>query len=179
MPLPLPRQWRALRPELTAKGHETYSYPGSTARARVSRLGRTSLRTSSHLLASEYSKLVNPVILPPGRASLSTKPPSTGSETFANTIGTVRVASLSATRTGVPIASIAAGFVRANSAACARMPARSSPAKRMSSRTLLPSIRPKFLRDSLNARIRISPSVLLIAPPSTATIGIAAGCGWR
>ena len=35
---------------------------------------------------------MKPVALPPGRARLSTKPAPTGSATFENTIGTVRVA---------------------------------------------------------------------------------------
>ena len=39
-----------------------------------------------------YSNDVKPVMLPPGRARLSTKPAPTGSTTPTNTIGTVRVA---------------------------------------------------------------------------------------
>src|SRR5262252_8898769 len=39
-----------------------------------------------------YSKFVKPVTLPPGRARLWTKPAPTGSATFENTIGMVRVA---------------------------------------------------------------------------------------
>jgi hypothetical protein len=37
-----------------------------------------------------YSKLVNPVALPPGRARLWTMPAPTGSARFVNTIGMVR-----------------------------------------------------------------------------------------
>jgi hypothetical protein len=39
-----------------------------------------------------YSKLVNPVAFPPGRANLSTKPAPTGSGTIVNTTGMLRVA---------------------------------------------------------------------------------------
>ena len=39
-----------------------------------------------------YSKFEKPVILPPGWAMLWTKPAPTGSGTFTNTIGIVRVA---------------------------------------------------------------------------------------
>src|SRR5262245_42925320 len=53
---------------------------------RVTR-GATSLRISSHFAPMPKSKLRNPVMLPPGRARLSTKPLLTGSTTCANTIG--------------------------------------------------------------------------------------------
>jgi hypothetical protein len=45
-----------------------------------------------HFALIPYSKCVNPVALPPGRAMLATNPAPTGSGTSANTIGTVRVA---------------------------------------------------------------------------------------
>src|SRR5215475_2749006 len=40
--------------------------------------GAISLSSSNHLPPMPYSKIVNPVALPPGRAKLSTKPPPTG-----------------------------------------------------------------------------------------------------
>src|SRR5439155_24972326 len=46
-------------------------------------------------------KIVNPVMLPPGRAMLATNPLPTGSATDTNTIGIVRVACMSAVTTGV------------------------------------------------------------------------------
>jgi hypothetical protein len=51
--------------------------------------GAISLRSSSHLPPIDDSMLmlVNPVTLPPGRACDATKPRPTGSETWANTIG--------------------------------------------------------------------------------------------
>ena len=47
--------------------------------------------TSTHLPPIGNSKLVKPVILPPGCARLLTKPLLTGSITCTNTIGMVRV----------------------------------------------------------------------------------------
>jgi ATP-dependent DNA ligase len=60
--------------------------------------GTTSLSISSHLPANECSKIVKPVMLPPGRARLATNPSVTGSVTSVKTIGTVLV-----TRCNVPI----------------------------------------------------------------------------
>src|SRR5262245_63207030 len=57
------------------------------ARARLTS-GATSLSRSSHLPPIDGSWLAKPVMLPPGRAKLSTKPLPTGSPTPLNTIGT-------------------------------------------------------------------------------------------
>ena len=62
--------------------------------------GAICLSACSHLPAIEDSKLVNPVMFPPGCAQLSTKPLETGSETSANTIGMVRVACFERRDTG-------------------------------------------------------------------------------
>ena len=67
---------------------------------RVQTFGRESAVAGASLHAAslnshlpmEYSKTANPVMLPPGRARLSTKPARTGSPAVANTIGTLRVA---------------------------------------------------------------------------------------
>src|SRR5262249_3250095 len=59
--------------------------------ARVT-FGAICLSSSNHLPPMPNSYGVNPVTLPPGRARLSTNPAPTGSGTFVNTIGTVRVA---------------------------------------------------------------------------------------
>ena len=67
-------------------------YRGSRRTATRFTPGATSLSNSSHFALIPYSNCVKPVTLPPGRARLSTKPAPTGSGTFANTIGTVRVA---------------------------------------------------------------------------------------
>jgi hypothetical protein len=63
--------------------------------ARVTH-GAISLSSSSHFPAKPNSEVINPVVLPPGRARLATRPPPTGSVTLANTIGTLLVALCSA-----------------------------------------------------------------------------------
>ena len=70
--------------------------------ARVMR-GAISLSSSSHFPLMLYSNAVKPVALPPGRAKLETKPAPTGSTTFANTIGTERVACSSGSITTVRV----------------------------------------------------------------------------
>src|SRR5262245_50335673 len=70
------------------------------AAARATR-GATALSSSSHLPPIEGSKLVNPVILPPGRARLATKPAPTGFATWQNTIGTFGIACRNAAVAGV------------------------------------------------------------------------------
>src|SRR5262245_45883575 len=53
--------------------------------------GATSLSSSSHLAAVVGSTALNPVMLPPGRGKLATKPLPTGSEMFPKMMGMVRV----------------------------------------------------------------------------------------
>ena len=53
--------------------------------------GAISLSSSSHLPLKLYSNWGKPVMLLPGRASLSILPAPTGSMACANTIGTVRL----------------------------------------------------------------------------------------
>jgi hypothetical protein len=53
-----------------------------------------------------------PVMLPPGRARLATKPCPTGSLTLAKTMGMVWVACLSAATIGVLLATIRSGLAR-------------------------------------------------------------------
>src|SRR5262249_40078301 len=55
-------------------------------------LGAICLSSSSHFPLKLYSNSKKPVVLPPGRARLSTKPLPTGSIVPANTIGTERLA---------------------------------------------------------------------------------------
>src|SRR5437763_4690042 len=68
--------------------------------ARVTE-GATSCISSSHLLPMLGSKLVKPVIIPPGREKLCTKPALIGSETDVNTIGMPIAASRTASVAGV------------------------------------------------------------------------------
>src|ERR1700681_3339640 len=72
-------------------------------------LGAISVSNSSHLPAIAASWLMKPVILPPGRGRLSTKPSPTGSAVGAKTIGIVRVSRWSAAVTGVEFARIMSG----------------------------------------------------------------------
>jgi penicillin-insensitive murein DD-endopeptidase len=66
--------------------------------------GATSFSNCTHLPPISGSKLLKPVMLPPGRDRLATKPSPTGSATTAKTIGMVAVARLSAAITGVLLA---------------------------------------------------------------------------
>ena len=77
------------------------------------RPGAISESSSSHLLPSVASKLVNPVMFPPGWLSRGTIPLATGSVTPAKTIGIVRVsrwtaavAEVVAHRTGEPFGTL-------------------------------------------------------------------------
>ena len=73
--------WLVLKPWVVSRSTATRVTPGAIC-----------LSSSSHFPLMLYSKIMNPVTLPPGRARLSTKPAPTGSTTIVNTIGTVRVA---------------------------------------------------------------------------------------
>ena len=53
--------------------------------------GAISESSSSHLPASEASRLAKPVIFPLGRSSRGTRPLATGSAEIVKTIGIVRV----------------------------------------------------------------------------------------
>src|SRR5262249_34427048 len=81
--------------------------------ARVT-LGAISLSISSHFAPIAYSKDANPVMLPPGRARLLTKPARTGSITPANTIGTVRIACCNAATAGLVSATMMSGASATN-----------------------------------------------------------------
>ena len=72
-------------------------WPDRRATATRASLGTASLSSSSRLPLSSLERSVRPVTFPPGRARLSTRPASTGSNTeFTMTIGIVLVASLAA-----------------------------------------------------------------------------------
>src|SRR5262249_16315888 len=63
-----------------------------------------------------YSYSMKPVTLPPGRASVSTKPAPTRSATCTNTIGTVRVACSSGSVVALLTARMTSGASATNSA---------------------------------------------------------------
>ncbi len=78
--------------------------------------GEICLSISSHLPLMPYSNARKPVMFPPGRAKLATKPCPTGSGTIVNTIGTVWVACFSA-GTPLPAARMRSGASATSSAA--------------------------------------------------------------
>ena len=59
---------------------------------------------------------MNPVTLPLGRASVSSKPAPTGSETFVNTMGKVEVKCRNAATLNVPLARMTSGANASSSA---------------------------------------------------------------
>lgn len=124
--------------------------------ARVT-CGATCLRSSSHLPLILYSKFIKPVVLPPGRARLSTKPAPTGSETRMNTIGTVRVAFCNASTPNVPAANRTSGASATSSAAYLRSRSGSFSPQRTSIRTLRPSLQPSCRRPSCKATRPLRP----------------------
>jgi hypothetical protein len=79
--------------------------------------GAISLSSSSHFPLMPYSNAVNPVALPPGCAKLATNPAPTGSMTFANTIGALRLACCSAATLALAEARMTSGASPTNSAA--------------------------------------------------------------
>src|SRR5262245_46170695 len=128
--------------------------------------GAICLISSSHFALTLYSKLINPVALPPGRARLSTKPAPTGSGTCTNTIGTVRVACNNGPVIAPPAARMTSGASAANSAACLRILSASPPPQRYSIRTLRPSVQPNCCNPSRNAAKRACPSASSAMPAS-------------
>src|SRR5262249_28505003 len=66
---------------------------------------------------------MNPVLLPPGGAMLATRPPPTGSATFAKTIGTLLLAFCSALTVAVPKPKATSGANATSSAANEDYPA--------------------------------------------------------
>ena len=82
--------------------------------------GAISFSNSTHFALNPYSREMNPVALPPGRARLSTKPAPTGSARAVNTIGTVRVACSNAATAGLPLERMTSDASATNSAAYSR-----------------------------------------------------------
>ncbi len=87
--------------------------------------GTTSFIISSHLPIMGKSTYEKPVMFPPGRAKLTTKPCPAGSFTTEKTIGMLRIVFWSAAMTGVPVAATTSGGEFTNSATCSWMRARS------------------------------------------------------
>jgi len=69
-------------------------------------VGRSSCSNSSIFGVTSWTSWVAPVMLPPGRLRLATRPSWIGSEPISNTIGMVVVAAFAATAAGVLVAAI-------------------------------------------------------------------------
>ena len=119
--------------------------------ATLVRCGAASLSNSSHLPAIEGSVVLNPVVLPSGRAMFRTKPVTTGSPPAVKTIGMVCVCCCTALVAAAGLVTITSGARPTSSAAYARMRSRSPAPKRKSIRRLRPSIQPSFASASRNA----------------------------
>ena len=98
-----------------------------------------SLSNSSRLPASTDPMVVNPVMFPPGRGRLSTRPAAIGSVTSIKTIGIVLVAFLAATAAGVLGAMIKSTLRRTSSSAKAESRSSLPSAYRYSKTMFLPS----------------------------------------
>jgi len=97
------------------------------------------LRSSSHFPLSSGPRLVKPVMFPPGRARLATKPASTGSDTKVMTTGIVLVARLAACVVVVPVVMMTSTCRWTSSAASALTPPDRPPAVRASMTMFWPS----------------------------------------
>jgi hypothetical protein len=120
--------------------------------ARVTR-GSISLSNCSHFALMPYSNDVKPVVLPPGRARLATKPAPTGSTMPTNTIGTVRLTCCSAATFWLPETTTRSGASATSSCACLRTRSLSpAPPKRWSNWMLCPSLQPSCCSACRNRR---------------------------
>ena len=116
--------------------------------------GAISFNNSSHFPLRPYSKFVNPVVFPPGRARLATKPEPTGSTTATNTIGAERVACCNATTATLLLARMTSGASPTNSAAYPRKRSVSPSAQRVSILKLRPMAQPNSASSWSNAPTR-------------------------
>ena len=113
--------------------------------------GAICLSSSSHFPLKLYSNCMKPVVLPPGRDKLSTKPAPTGSATLTNTIGTVRVACNNGPMPAVPEDRMTSGASADNSAAYLRVLLASPADRRYSIFTFRPSVQPNCCNTCRNA----------------------------
>ena len=87
---------RARRPQRRSPGSRFPDWSGRPARRSARSCGASSRRSSSRFAPSVALTKVTPVMLPPGRARLATRPALTGSSPVMKTIGIVVVAALAA-----------------------------------------------------------------------------------
>ncbi len=104
--------------------------------------GASCLNVSRILPNIESSRLVKPVILPPGRAKLSTNPKPTGSICPGSTMGTERESCTSTGTTRPPTVTTTSEFDATRLAALARTRSILSVVQRSSNCTLTPSVQP-------------------------------------
>ena len=139
--------------------------------------GAICLSSSSHLPLRLYSNCIKPVVLPPGRARLATKPLPTGSSVIENTIGTVRVACCKAATVEPVEARMTSGVNATSSFADLR---RSSAPQRVSIRMFRPSVQPSCCNPCRNAARRAGPSglswLMLMSTPMRRTRSACCPC---
>src|SRR5262245_23045702 len=128
-----------------------------TSRSAATRItpGAICLSNSTQCPPSAYSNKRKPVVFPPGRARLSTRPALTGSTMLTKTIGTVRVVCCAAATATVPLATITSGASAANSAAYLRTLSASPAPQRWSIRKLRPTVQPNSCKPCANAARRV------------------------
>ena len=114
------------------------------------RLGAISLRSSSHFPLRLYSKELNPGCCHRPRQARNESAPS-GSMTFANTIGTLRVIRCNAATFLLAEAKMRSGASATSSAAYLSVSAGLPAVERISMRTLRPSAQPNCCSPSRNA----------------------------
>ena len=90
---------------------------GSCNTAMIDALGTNSCSIPSNLASNGVTEKTTPVILPPGRLMLATRPTLAGSAPMTNTIGVAAVAALPACAAGTPAPTITATCLRMRSAA--------------------------------------------------------------
>jgi hypothetical protein len=117
-------------------------------------LGTISFRISSCFPLISGARVDNPVMFPPGRARLATKPLPTGSSSNVMTIGIVEVAPLAGWVAVGPLVTMTSTLSRTNSVASAGSRSSFPSACRRSMTMFFPSTYPSSRRPCRNASMR-------------------------
>ena len=112
--------------------------------------GASVLRSCRRFATSSVWRLETPVRLPPGWASLVTRPAPTGSPTRVNTIGTLFVASFAARVAASWLAKIRSAPLLTSASAAAGIASSFPSVKRMSNVTSRPSTKPSAVSPALS-----------------------------
>ena len=137
---------------------------------------RTISRNNSIRLAARSVAWFDiPVMLPPGRAKLVTKPEPIGSPANGKTIGIADVACFAASAGAVPVAIMTSTLRRTNSAAISANRALRPSAQRYSIAMVRPSIQPRSCKRWTRAATRWL-SAEGVAPPKTPMVGNLPAC---